>query len=293
MSRAMVIAVERLPADTAWLSLQTCPVIAWGNSASPNADVIVATESEAETLAQKVEQSPQAALILVQLLRTSESLSVSRGLDMESLAYGCLQAGSEFQTWLSGQHSEAMPDEPGEPVLLGRDGDTLHARLNRPLSRNSITVAMRDGLCDALNVLALDQSIQTLELSGEGACFSVGGELREFGQFPDVATAHWVRTVQSPARLLAANSARVDARVHGACLGSGIELPAFAGRLRAHKRSYFQLPELQLGLIPGAGGTVSIARRIGRQRLVWMLFSGKRIKAATAHEWGLVDELYD
>ncbi len=81
--------------------------------------------------------------------------------------------------------------------------------------------------------------------------------------------------------------------MHGACLGSGIELPAFAGRLSAHNKSFFQLPELPLGLIPGAGGTVSIARRIGRQRTAWMVLSGRRINSATALEWGLIDDIID
>ncbi len=59
----------------------------------------------------------------------------------------------------------------------------------------------------------------------------------------------------------------------------------------AHPKTYFQMPELELGLIPGAGGTVSMTRRIGRQRMAWMVLSGKRVKAKTALEWGLVDEI--
>ena len=99
--------------------------------------------------------------------------------------------------------------------------------------------------------------------------------------------------MHSPARLLARLGTRVSFFVHGACIGSGIELPAFAARLVAHPETFFQLPELQMGLIPGAGGTVSIARRIGRQRTAWMVLTGRRITARTALEWGLVDALVD
>jgi enoyl-CoA hydratase/carnithine racemase len=80
-------------------------------------------------------------------------------------------------------------------------------------------------------------------------------------------------------------------RVHGACIGSGIEFPAFASRIEATPDAWFQLPELRYGLIPGAGGCVSVSRRIGRQRSAWMVLSGARVDARTALDWGLVDAI--
>jgi enoyl-CoA hydratase/carnithine racemase len=59
----------------------------------------------------------------------------------------------------------------------------------------------------------------------------------------------------------------------------------------AHEAAFFELPEVALGLVPGAGGTVSLTRRIGRQRTAWLALSGERIDAATALSWGLVDEI--
>jgi enoyl-CoA hydratase/carnithine racemase len=100
-----------------------------------------------------------------------------------------------------------------------------------------------------------------------------------------------VRTTRSAARLLARLSDRVEARVHGACVGAGIELAAFAGRVVASEDAWFQLPELAMGLVPGAGGTVGLPRRIGRQRTAWLALTGARIGAAEAVEWGLVDLL--
>jgi enoyl-CoA hydratase/carnithine racemase len=70
-----------------------------------------------------------------------------------------------------------------------------------------------------------------------------------------------------------------------------MELPAFAGRVAARRDAYFILPEVALGLVPGAGGTASVPRRIGRQRTAWLALSGERIDAPTALAWGLVDEL--
>jgi enoyl-CoA hydratase/carnithine racemase len=79
--------------------------------------------------------------------------------------------------------------------------------------------------------------------------------------------------------------------VHGACAGAGVELPAFAGRVIADPGTTFLLPELAMGLIPGAGGTVSLPRRIGRERTAKLALSGEPIDAKTALDWGLVDEL--
>jgi enoyl-CoA hydratase/carnithine racemase len=165
------------------------------------------------------------------------------------------------------------------------------ACLNRPENRNAITVQMRDALVELLELVLLDDSIERLEISGRGACFSVGGELREFGLATDPALAHRIRSLHNPGRLLARCASRVSCHLHSACVGSGIELPAFAGHLRADPGSFFQLPELSLGLIPGAGGCVSISRRIGRQRTAWLALSGKKLKARTALEWGLIDEI--
>jgi enoyl-CoA hydratase/carnithine racemase len=76
-------------------------------------------------------------------------------------------------------------------------------------------------------------------------------------------------------------------------MGAGIEVPALAGHVVADPAAVISLPELALGLVPGAGGTASIPRRIGRQRTAALALSGTRIDAATALSWGLVDEIAD
>ncbi|MGH8453093.1 MAG: enoyl-CoA hydratase/isomerase family protein, partial [Nevskiales bacterium] len=92
---------------------------------------------------------------------------------------------------------------------------------------------------------------------------------------------------------LAQCAERVEFHVHGACIGSGVELPAFGQRVTASKDTFLHMPELEFGLLPGGGGCVSIPRRIGRQRTAWWVLSGKRINTKTALEWGLVDEISD
>ena len=74
-------------------------------------------------------------------------------------------------------------------------------------------------------------------------------------------------------------------------LGSGLEMAAFCGRVSADPQTRMGLPELELGLIPGAGGTVSITRRIRRWRTAYLFLTGVLIDARQALQWGLVDEV--
>jgi enoyl-CoA hydratase/carnithine racemase len=147
---------------------------------------------------------------------------------------------------------------------------------------------MRDALVDALVVAIADPSLQ-VEISGAGRSFCAGGDLAEFGVVSDPATAHVIRSSANAAPYLLALADRVRVQVHGACVGAGIELAAFARHVQATPDAFFQLPEVSMGLVPGAGGTVSIPRRIGRQRTAWMALTGERVDATTALSWGLID----
>ncbi len=258
----------------------------------PRFDAVVAGEAELEAIATACEGTPLAAAAAAQLLRHSEGLGIHEGLIAESLVYSTLQGGPEFAAWLAARPApRRRPADDAPAVLVSRHGDRLELELNRPRKRNAFSAEMRDALCEALQIPLCDVSIQEIVLRGAGPAFCSGGDLDEFGTLPDPATAHAIRSTRNASRLLAGCGARVRAHVHGACVGAGVELPAFAARVTARKDTFFQLPEVALGLVPGAGGTVSIPRRIGRQRTAWMALSGARVDADTALRWGLVDEI--
>jgi enoyl-CoA hydratase/carnithine racemase len=235
-------------------------------------------------------QYPIACSTLALLLRGQSRRSVDDGLVAESAAYSVLQAGPEFAAWRAA-HPPRTEREEGRRVRPDRDGSTLTVTLTRPQRLNALDTQMRDELVDALAVAAADPGITLVELRGEGRAFCAGGDLDEFGTRPDPATAHLVRLERSVGRALSRLAQPTVAYVHGACVGSGIELAAFTDTIVAAPDTQIALPEVGLGLVPGAGGTVSLLRRIGRLRTAWLAFSGCTIDAATAHAWGLVDEL--
>jgi enoyl-CoA hydratase/carnithine racemase len=256
-------------------------------------DSVPATVAE---LTQRCERWPHASTVCDDVLRVVDPTAPTlASVVTESLAYSTLQAGPEFARWLDERGPALMPDI-ADPVQAHRDGDILRIRFNRPERHNAFSTDARAALLEALDVAQLDPSVTGIVLSGNGPSFCSGGDLAEFGTFADPASAHLARTRHSPALALDALAARLGracrAEVHGRVLGSGLEMAAFCGWVEARDDSIFGLPELDLGLIPGAGGTVSITRRIGRWRTAYLVLSGYAIDADTALTWGLVDAIY-
>lgn len=239
-----------------------------------------------------VRQNPTAATVLCRVLKLAEHLPFADALHVESLAYSTLLGGDEFARWLTRRGPAVpVPEAGGALVAIDRQGDQVEITLDHPASRNAMTAAMRDALCEALANALDDPGRPDVLLKGAGRCFSSGGDLTEFGTARDLAEAHVVRTLRSPALLLDRLGPRATVRLHGACIGSGLEVPAAAHRRLATSDAWFQLPELAMGLIPGAGGTASVARAIGRHRTAWLVLSGQRIGAGLARDWGLIDEI--
>ncbi len=260
-----------------------------GRAAAPElCDLVVASDAELANVVHTVTQHPVASMTLVELLRCAPGLDTAAGLLAESASYGVLQAGAEFGRWRAKRARRPVRAQ-AEPLLAARVGDELHLTLHRPASRNALDASLRDALVEQLHLAVLDPSIDRIVLDGSGSDFCSGGDLDEFGTADDVSLAHLIRLERSIARLLDAVAERLEVRVHGACIGSGVELAAFASSVRATGEVSIGLPEVGMGLIPGAGGTVSLPRRIGRHRTCWLALSGERLDTRTASDWGLLD----
>ena len=278
-----------------WVRRRACPVIGagdpTGNPLAAACDLVGADDAEAQMLIDNIERAPLAAMTLVQVLRATELLPMTQGLLVESMGFATLQAGPEFRAWLATRERARSVEADGPPLRIERAGSMLTITLARPDRRNALSVEMRDALVEALDLVASDPEIETAVIDGDGPDFCAGGDLAEFGTAPGPAIAHAVRSTRLPASALVACCHRVDFRLHGACIGAGAELAAFGRTVIADADTWFRLPELGFGLIPGAGGCVSLVRRIGRQRTAWLAISGRRIDAATALAWGLVDSV--
>lgn len=270
-------------------------MIGRGDPAHPAAhllDAILEGPVPPGTLIDQVTRYPHAAAALVQLLRSIDGLPIDRALTLESLCYAMLQGSGEHAPWLDTNLDFAREPRMAGRIVATRAGSVLRVVIDRP-QLNAIDRDMRDGLFEAFSVAALDPDISRVELRAAGRVFSIGADLAEFGTTRDPATAHQIRSLTLPAHPLSRCARIVDVHVQGACIGAGLEMAAFAGRITASPFAWFQLPELQMGLIPGAGGCVSVSRRIGRQRTALMILSGRRIKAGTALRWGLIDAIED
>lgn len=272
--------------------LRTAPVATMGIGAAPRAyrdalDCWIGDAATADRIAAGFDRAPLAGVTAALLVRNGAN-GVWPGLVAESTAYSMLQGGPEFAAWRSTRRRAPAGDDAPRVRVTTEHGHTV-VTLTRPARHNALDARLRDELDAALGPLL--ERREPVIVRGDGPSFCSGGDLDEFATFPDPATAHLIRLTRSLAHRFHQLERRLVVGLHGACLGAGIELPAFAAHVVAADDARVGLPELGLGLIPGAGGTVSIPRRAGRQTLLRMLWDGEPIDAHRARRVGLVDEV--
>lgn len=167
-------------------------------------------------------------------------------------------------------------------VTIARDNDIAVVTVDNP-PVNAIGQAVRQGLWDAVAALDADPAVRAVVLTCAGRTFMAGADVREFGRPPQ--PPHLPDLV---ARIEAAAKPWVAA-IHGSALGGGFEI-ALGCRWRvAAPDAQVGLPEVTLGIVPGAGGTVRTPRLIGAEGAVPLVTSGKPVKAARAVQMGLID----
>lgn len=282
------------PADggTRWSDaldrLATLPCVIAADRPADLIDVVVSGDDVSD-VEETFERFPVASTVLALHLRATERRAVPDGLVAESSVFSTLQSGHEHAAW-SATRRRRTRHETEPPLVVERSGDQLTITFDRPHVRNAVSAALRDELVQALAVARAEPSLM-VHLRGNGPDFCAGGDLDEFGTTPDPAVGHLVRTTRSLGAALHHLSSRTTAHLHGAAFGAGVELAAFAGTVVATPDTRVGLPELGLGSIPGAGGTVSLPLRIGRHRTAWLALTRRTVDATTARRWGLVDVL--
>ena len=172
------------------------------------------------------------------------------------------------------------------PVSLDRRGPVGLITIDNP-PVNALSHAVRVGICETLESASLDDKIHAIVLICNGRTFIAGADIREFGK---PLQDPWLPEVL--ARLEAMEKPTVAA-MHGTVLGGGLETAMCCHYRLAVPTTKLGLPEVSLGLLPGAGGTQRLPRLVGAQHALDMMTSGKPIDAASACEWGLVDRVIE
>ncbi len=170
------------------------------------------------------------------------------------------------------------------PISTEKRGDILIVTSNNP-PVNALGAGVRTGLDAALNEAAADDGIKAIVLICAGQTFFAGADITEFGKPPvEPILTDLIPRIESFEK-------PVIAAIHGTALGGGLETALCAHYRVAVPSAKLGVPEVKLGLLPGAGGTQRLPRVVGVKAALEMTAKGDPISATQAHQWGLVDEL--
>jgi enoyl-CoA hydratase len=179
-----------------------------------------------------------------------------------------------------------VTDEPLVLVEHHPDQRTALVRLNRPKQLNALNGAVMDALCEALEELDRDDEIRAIVVTGNERAFAAGADIGEMAEASPIdmlvtnRIGQWdrIRKVTKP----------VIAAVNGWALGGGCELAMTLDTIVAGEGAKFGQPEINIGVIPGAGGTQRLSRAIGKAKAMTMVLTGEPISAREARDAGLV-----
>jgi enoyl-CoA hydratase len=187
-----------------------------------------------------------------------------------------------------------------EELIVSKHGRVKELRLNRPEKRNAISRSLLESLWRQANLFAENDDLQVLMLTAEGPFFSAGadisGELQpdfrgstrraryEYGH----GAKHWHRLGD----LFEAVGKPIVVAHHGPCLGGAFELSLCCDFRFATPETFYGLPEIEMGVLPGSGGVSRLTRLAGPHWARWLAMAGQRITAERALQIGLVHDIY-
>jgi enoyl-CoA hydratase len=201
-----------------------------------------------------------------------------------------LRIPSQNQNKLESEMSQAMP-EKYETLLFERRDRVGIVTINRPDKRNALNIKTREEGAALLDRLRDDQSVGVVVITGAGdKAFIAGADIAEFAG----RTAMMQRDVMTARSLFTAIDTfpkPIIAMINGYCLGGGCELALACDIRIASETASFGQPEINLGIIPGGGGTQRLTRLVGEGRAMEMILMGEIIDAKTAFSIGLVNHV--
>ena len=174
-------------------------------------------------------------------------------------------------------------------VLVRREGRVGIVQLNRPQALNALNSALMDELVAALQEFDTDPEVGCILVAGSEKAFAAGADIKQMAQ------ASVVEMIDSPFigywDKLGRIAKPIVAAVSGWCLGGGCELAMACDMIVAAESAVFGQPEINLGIIPGAGGTQRLTRAVGKSVAMDMVLTGRRLSAQEALQYGLVARL--
>lgn len=185
--------------------------------------------------------------------------------------------------------TDPAADGPASLVLLERHDRVALVRLNRPQALNALNEALAEQLCDLLEELDADAGVGAIVLTGSAKAFAAGADITEMADrsAADLIAgdlfAQWQRLTRIRTPIIAA--------VAGYALGGGCELAMMCDLLIAADSARFGQPEINLGVVPGMGGTQRMARAIGKAKTMDLVLTGRFMDAAEAERSGLVSRV--
>lgn len=161
--------------------------------------------------------------------------------------------------------------------------------LNRPNALNALSSDLMKELLDALNTFESDQGIHCVILTGGEKIFSAGADIKEMSNIGSIdalklANLDYFDRIQTMTK-------PIIAAISGYCLGGGLELAMACDILIAGEGTKLGQPEINLGIMPGAGGTQRLTRAIGKYKAMDLILSGRQISAGEAYDWGLLSRV--
>lgn len=176
-------------------------------------------------------------------------------------------------------------------IIVRREGRVAWIVLNRPERLNAISPEMLGELSKALDELEEDESVRVVVITGSGRAFSAGADITAFQGLRPVKAYIFSRRFQELLNKIERLAKPVIASINGYALGGGLELAMACDIRIASESSILGQPEINLGLIPGAGGTQRLSRLAGAARAKEIVFTGDQITARDAEKIGLVNRV--
>lgn len=179
-----------------------------------------------------------------------------------------------------------------ETIRTSSDGDVHTLTIDRPKALNALNPQVVDELMTALNHLAGQDAAKALIITGAGPkAFVAGADIAAMTEMSSAQAESFARAGHALAARIESLPVPVIAAVNGFALGGGCELALACDIIYASENAFFGLPEVKLGLIPGFGGTVRLARKIGYGAAAELIFGADPIDAKRALELGLVQSV--